>query len=607
MSAVPAQRWAVPTRLSAAWLAVRVAGHVLLRALRNCWPSNRVPRHAAGAALSNAPVLAELRSPLWTDGRADEFALVAGKVHNLRVAIRAFDGVVVPAGQLLSFWRQLGRPSRWRGFVLGRELRAGCVVPTVAGGLCQLSNALASTAALAGIELVERHGHSVRIEQAGPSHEIDATVLWNYIDLRLRAPFDFRIDVSLTGSELLLRLRASVPASANALRQKPLVWRAAPPPTNVARGCLTCNETACFRQAAPRALPAVGRTALLLNGWTPEWAAHLADHHRDADWFFPWVRAARRAAGAWQPSATARKHVALIVSLRRTWALRRAAGEGGARQAAIVRADGWLAERAAAALKPEHTELLVDQSLLVPLWRRGSLGGRQYDVLMSALPAAELQHRLDAAARQWPGAGSLADFRVDAAFAEAEWAALHGARAVLTPHREVADCLARRGVGDVRLLPWAARPSGPAAPARQVSAVPLVVFPASALPRKGALELAAALRTLGWRLRVLGSPSGDANVWQGIAAEHGRYADSRWLADADVVALPAHVEHAPRALLLALAAGLPVVATPACGLPPDCGAITVPAGDVQGLISALQQAVTARTRPASITDACGQR
>jgi len=604
MSAVPAVRWAVPTRLTAGWLAVRVWGHVLLRALRNLLPAARVARHAATVQLRDAPVLAELRSPLWTDGRPEEFALVAGKVHNLRLACAAFDGVVVPAGQVLSFWRQLGQPSRLRGFVLGREVRAGCVVPTVAGGLCQLSNALASAAARAGIELVERHGHSARIEQAGPSDEVDATVLWNYIDLRLQAPFDFRIDVSLSGSELVLRVRAAVPV---APRQNPRVWHAATLATAVARGCMTCDETSCFRHAAQRAVPVAGRRALLLNGWTPEWAAYLADQGRDADWFLPWVRAARRAAGAWQPPATARQHVAFIASLRRTWALRRSAGEGGSRQAAIVQADAWLADWAAAALKPEHTELLVDQSLLVPLWRRGGLGGRQYDVLVSALPAGELQHRLDAAGRQWPRADSLADFRIDVAFADAEWAALRGARTVLTPHHDVAACLTRQGVRTVRLLPWATQQSMVAATARQASAVPLVVFPASALPRKGALELAAALRMLGWRLRVLGSPSDDANLWQGVAAEHGRYADRRWLVEADVVALPAHVEHAPRALLLALAAGLPVVATPACGLPPDCGAITVPAGDVQGLISALQQAVTARTRPASITDACGQR
>jgi glycosyltransferase involved in cell wall biosynthesis len=121
--------------------------------------------------------------------------------------------------------------------------------------------------------------------------------------------------------------------------------------------------------------------------------------------------------------------------------------------------------------------------------------------------------------------------------------------------------------------------------------------------------MAAALRHLGWRLRVLGSVASDTELWQGVAVEHGRYADPAWLAEADVVALPAHVEHSPRALLKALAAGLPVVATPACGLPSHCGAIEVPAGDVKALILALQHARTTRApggRPAAIADACGE-
>ena len=40
----------------------------------------------------------------------------------------------------------LGRITARKGFVLGREIREGCVVPTVGGGICQLSNALATAA-----------------------------------------------------------------------------------------------------------------------------------------------------------------------------------------------------------------------------------------------------------------------------------------------------------------------------------------------------------------------------------------------------------------------------------------------------------------------------
>ena len=592
----------------------------MLRGLRDLLPAHRAPRHRTGDALRDAPLLAEHRSPLWTDGRPEESALVAGKVHNLRVACRAFNGLVVPAGEVLSFWRQLGRPSRWRGFVVGREVRAGCVVPTVAGGLCQLSNALATAAVRAGIELVERHGHTARIEQATPTagDAVDATVLWNYIDLRLRAPFDIRLEVELTADELVLRLRGESPRAPRPLLSivdsrsgmRGAGAAASQPGPHTARGCLTCDETACFRHGTGRALPSQGRRALLLNGWTPEWAQHLSTADGDADWHLPWLRCARRGAGWWQPPAAARQHVAWLPSLRRTIALRRARGEGGSRQAALLRADARLAAAAAKMLRPEHTELIVDQSLLVSLWRDGHLGGRQFDVLVSALPAQELQQRLDAASRRCPNAPSLVDFRVDASYAEAELAALRAARRVLTPHHEVVRYLTALGLEHVTQVPWhTAADRAPAVTPKSRDATPLVVFPASALPRKGVLEIAAALRHLGWRLRVLGSAASDTELWQGVAVEHGRYADPSWLVEADVVALPAHVEHAPRALLKALAAGLPVVVTPACGLPPDSGAIEVPAGDVKALILALQHAHATRApggRPAAIADACGE-
>jgi len=156
--------WTMPTRLGAAWLRLRVWRLVALRAWRDLRAA-RVERHRAGDALADAGVVAERRSALWRDGREDEFRLVAGKVENLRVARRAFDGVVVPAGAVFSFWRQLGRPTRGRGFVEGREIRAGCVVPVIAGGLCQLSNALAACALECGMTLVERHAHTARIER----------------------------------------------------------------------------------------------------------------------------------------------------------------------------------------------------------------------------------------------------------------------------------------------------------------------------------------------------------------------------------------------------------------------------------------------------------
>jgi hypothetical protein len=110
---------------------------------------------------------------------------------------------------------------------------------------------------------------------------------------------------------------------------------------------------------------------------------------------------------------------------------------------------------------------------------------------------------------------------------------------------------------------------------------------ASALARKGAYELADALRDMHCRLIVLGSPSDDPALFHGIEVAYAGYG-SDWPLRADVVVLPAHVEHAPRAALRALAQGITVIATPACGLQRIPGVICVPAGDVMALREALR-------------------
>ena len=583
-----APTWTLPTRLDAAWLRVRVWGLVALRAWRDLRTA-RVHRHRQGEALRGATVVAERRSALWRDGREDEFRLVAGKVENLRVARRAFDGIVVPAGAVFSFWKQLGRPTRGRGFVEGREIRAGCVVPVVAGGLCQLSNALAACALEGGLTLVERHAHTARIERdVAVPDAVDATVSWNYVDLRLQAPFDWRLEVELTGDELVVRVRAAQ-ARPGAGRAIALVAerRAAP----LARGCLTCDELRCFRHPGTASATPTGRGAVLVDAWTPEFERWLRPLVVDADWFMPWRRRARRAAGAWAPAGTGRHVVARRVAWLRT-ALMRRLGEGGGRQEARLRADRWIARDFARRLRPHHTELVVDQALLVPLADAGALQGRHYDVLVHALPADELQRRLDAAAQRWPDAASLRDFRVDTRFCDAELRALRGARRLVTAHADVARHLRGLGLSQVEYVAWRLPVVDISHAPRGVPAsTPRVAFPASALARKGAHELAQALRQLGWRLLVLGTPSTDGALWRGIDVEHASWRDATWMARADIVALPAHVEHAPRALLQALAHGLPVVATAACGLGPMPGVREVTRGDVAGLVAALEAAL----------------
>jgi vancomycin resistance protein VanW len=147
-----------------------------------------------------------------TDPGADP-VLEQGKRVNLALAAPCFDGLVLAPGQPLSFWRALGRVTAARGFRHGMELRGGCIVPTLGGGLCALSNALFRMACELGWTILERHGHT---RDAAPIQDdlwgLDATVFWPHVDLRV-APREgrARLGVVVVGDELRLRVDATAP------------------------------------------------------------------------------------------------------------------------------------------------------------------------------------------------------------------------------------------------------------------------------------------------------------------------------------------------------------------------------------------------------------
>jgi len=170
--------------------------------------SGDIQQYCKGELLRDETVIAESKSRLWSNNQSSEIQLEAGKVHNLRMAIRCLNGVEIPAGRVFSFWSQVGLPVRWRGYARGRELREGCIIPSVGGGLCQLSNALYDAALSAGFEILERHAHSKVIPGSLAEVGRDATVFWNYVDLRFKSNNPFRIEILMTGDELIVRFKS---------------------------------------------------------------------------------------------------------------------------------------------------------------------------------------------------------------------------------------------------------------------------------------------------------------------------------------------------------------------------------------------------------------
>jgi len=516
----------------------------------------------------------ELRSPLWTSVEESERRFELGKVQNLRQACSQLNGIVLEEGAVFSFWRQIGKATRRRGFVVGRMLQQGCVIPAVGGGLCQLSNMLYGLALMSHCEIVERHAHSVKMPDA-PLH--DATVAWNYIDLRFRVTQRTKITATMSADELIVEFRYEQPVATDFHSlEDPQV-----PSGAHAQSCETCNETDCFRHIGRRRLECVrDTTAYIVDTWWPEFGQYIDSIRRPVDvmmlpldgkqWKLPQY--------GWGASGFERAHTATLQTLWRAWNSRRLAAQGAGRQRHLQRSAEKLAVVFAKYLTPNVTRLCVSQNLLPWLWRMGAMRGRRFEVLMTSPPMKFVHETLDQAARMHPESLTAADFRADPQLVADVMEALHAAERLITPNAWVAGAMGDRA----HLVPWIAQPKTHLK--YRMQGLPRIYFPSAALARRGAFELRDALQGMDAELVVRDKSFEGENFWKGIPTLGIEALDE----GVSAVVLPAFLLEQPRVLLDALAAGIPVIATPNCGLPAMDGLSMVPAGDLAALRDVIQ-------------------
>lgn len=556
------------------------------RAARNTL-RDEVNRFCRSDRPSDEAIIGQSETPLWTGDGDHEKYLLAGKVHNLRLALRRLNGVDIPAGGIFSFWAQVGPPSRLKGYVTGRELREGCIIPSIGGGLCQLSNALYDAALSAGFEIVERHAHTQVVPGSLAEVGRDATVFWNYVDLRFKSSWPFRIEAMMDANLLTVRFRSNAHLTRQPVQysEKKIMIAAA---STAPQSCVTCDVHDCFRHAGHKARD-FGRYAYLVDEYYPEFNSYVLEARGEQDLLAIPLDGQRFGKGNYAWSTQGFRHVreSRVVTMFRAFQSRKLAAQGAARQRTLLASSERLARSYAALLKYDITHVIVSQNLLPFLWRGGYLGGRTFDVLMTAMPLAYLHERLDAAFALHPESTTLADFRAAEWLVRAESEALQQARGIITPHSEIAALYRDKAM----LLDWSLPTKAKKkAPERSAAHSAKIAFPASTIGRKGAYELRAAIQGLGVQLVTTGAQLEGADFWRGTSIEH-RGGSEDWLEGVDVVVLPAFVEHKPRRLLEAVACGTPVIASTACGLENIKEVIKVPVGNVEALREEIKRAV----------------
>jgi vancomycin resistance protein YoaR len=102
--------------------------------------------------------------------------------HNIRLAARALDGAVVLPGREFSLDARIGPRLAQNGYREAPVILNDRVVPGPGGGVCQVATTLYNAVLYAGLEVTERHPHSLPVDYVPIGR--DATLASPTIDLR---------------------------------------------------------------------------------------------------------------------------------------------------------------------------------------------------------------------------------------------------------------------------------------------------------------------------------------------------------------------------------------------------------------------------------------
>ena len=115
--------------------------------------------------------------------------LQENKRVNLELAIKKLDSMLIKPSETLSVWRNVGRPTRAKGYLEGLSLKNGQISKDIGGGLCQLGNLLFWIFAHSPLTITERHRHGFDVfpdVNRKVPFGAGATLSYNHIDLQVK-------------------------------------------------------------------------------------------------------------------------------------------------------------------------------------------------------------------------------------------------------------------------------------------------------------------------------------------------------------------------------------------------------------------------------------
>jgi vancomycin resistance protein YoaR len=90
------------------------------------------------------------------EGYSNFFGSPPNRIHNINVAMQAFDGLLVAPGEEFSFGENLGEVNEETGYKKELVIKEGKTIPDYGGGVCQVSSTLFRAAFFGGFPITDR-------------------------------------------------------------------------------------------------------------------------------------------------------------------------------------------------------------------------------------------------------------------------------------------------------------------------------------------------------------------------------------------------------------------------------------------------------------------
>lgn len=140
-------------------------------------------------------------------GESDYGHSSSSRIHNIKVGMSKYNGIILKPGEEFSFNKFLGEVDERSGYLSELVIKSGKLIYEYGGGLCQVATTMFRSAVMSGLEITERKPHSFPVQYYDPQG-FDATIYPGVVDLKFtnNTLNHILIQTKLVGSKLLIEI-----------------------------------------------------------------------------------------------------------------------------------------------------------------------------------------------------------------------------------------------------------------------------------------------------------------------------------------------------------------------------------------------------------------